>query len=138
MPRIGVVVAALLLAGCTSSKPSASPTRAALTTPGFTSCGSFALRATTVNAMLPLLSCAGLANVNPLPWARIRIGEKLQIWADSKTRVALHGGHDVAIDGLRVTGLHAGSTLVTVGGWSCAELLGPPPTLCPLLRVTVG
>ncbi|HEX4431064.1 MAG TPA: hypothetical protein VHZ96_17475 [Frankiaceae bacterium] len=139
MPRFAVIVAALLLAGCTSSRPTPSPTRGAVATPAFTTCGSFLLRATTAEGTWPLLSCAALANVNPLPWVRIRVGEKLQIHiGEADARVALRAGDDVAIHGLSVTGLRAGNTLVTIGGWSCAELAGPPPALCPLLRLTVG
>jgi hypothetical protein len=139
MRRWGILFGVLLLASCLSSKPAASPSRAAITTPGFTTCGNFGLRATTAEAMLPLLSCAGLANVNPLPWAGIRVGEQLHIWNDgSRAHVVLHAGSGVAIDGLSVTGLRAGNTLVTVGGWDCYGLVGPPPSLCPLLRITVG
>ncbi len=139
MPRGAALVAALLLAGCTSSKPSATPTRAAATTPSFSACGNFGLRATTAEGTWPLLSCAGLANVNPLPWAQIRIGETLRILSQfSGAHPVIRAGGDVAVHGLSVTGLRAGSTLVTIGGWSCAELVGPPPALCPLMRITVG
>ncbi len=138
MSRAGVLLAVVVLAGCTSAKPSASPTRAAARTPAFSTCGSFLLRASTAEATWPLLSCAALANVNPLPWAGIHVGETLQIRNETGAHVVLHAGADVAIHGLRVTGLRAGSTLVTIGGWSCAELVGPPPALCPLLRVSVG
>jgi hypothetical protein len=142
MRRIAAVVAvgaALLLAGCTSSKPSAAPTRAAATAPGFTACGNFTLRAATTEGTWPLLSCAGLANVNPLPWARIGVGETLRILTDfNDAHPVLHAGSDVSVHGLTVTGLRAGNTLVTVGGWGCGELVGPAPALCPLLRLTVG
>jgi hypothetical protein len=145
MRRVGLVVLAFVLVGCTSPKPSAAPKDtgpsrepAGRQTPGFTTCGSFELRATTHSAAIPLLSCAGLANTNPLPTVRMRVGEAVEIrGAENGSRLVLHGGSAVAIDGLQITARDAGSTIVTVSGWSCAELIEPPPKACPLLRITI-
>ncbi len=139
-----VAAALTLLVGCTSSKPPAAdrspgaPATPSRATPGFTTCGSFGLRATTGSATIPLLSCAGLADPSPLPSIRVRVGGVVAITgAHGQEHLVLHGGDAVVIDGLHVTARRAGSTIVTVSGWSCFELMGPPPKACPLLQLTV-
>ncbi len=122
----------------TDPRPTQSPgaNRASETT----TCGSSGLRATSGKQTWPLLGCAGIANVNPLPSVRLRPGDVVTIVnAIGPTHIALHGGGVVAIDGLRLAARHAGSTLVTVSGWPwCFVLHGPPPKACPLMRITVS
>jgi hypothetical protein len=105
-----------------------------------TTCGSSGLRATNGKQTWPLLNCAGLANVNPLPLVRLRPGDGVTIVNEvGPTHIALHGGGVVAIDGLHLAARHAGSTLVTVSGWPwCGVLQGPPPKECPLMRIMVS
>jgi hypothetical protein len=105
-----------------------------------TTCGSSGLRAISGKQTWPLLSCSGSANVNPLPSVTLRPGNVVTIVNGvGPTHLALHGGDVLAIDGLHLTPLHPGSTLVTVSGWPwCFVVQGPPPRECPLLRITVS
>ncbi len=151
--RVGSVLslaicAAVALPSCSSGSPAASnhsPSSGARSSTAHrasetTTCGSSGLRATSGKQTWPLLSCAGLANVNPLPLVRLRPGDGVTIVnAIGPKQIALHGGGVVAIDGLHVAARHAGSTLVTVSGWPwCFVLHGPPPKACPLMRITVS
>jgi hypothetical protein len=140
--------AAIALPSCSSGSSRASHPTAVSTrqSPGphrvsqITTCGSSGLRATRGKQTWSLLSCAGLADVNPLPSARLLPGDVVTFVNGVGPRdIALHGGDVVAIDGLHLVARHAGSTLVTVTHWPwCFVLKGPPPKACPLMRITVS
>jgi hypothetical protein len=146
--RALAICAVIALPSCSSGSPRASHPSAvsAPQSPGAhrasetTTCGSSGLRATSGKQTWPLLSCAGLANVNPLPLVRLRPGDGMTIINDvGPTHIALHGDGVVAIDGLHLAARHAGSTLVTVSGWPwCGVPQAPPPKECPLMRITVS
>jgi hypothetical protein len=105
-----------------------------------TTCGSSGLRATDTSETLPLLSCAGLANVQPLPSVTVRPGEVVTIVGGTGSADLALGadGTVVAIDGAHLTASQVGSTLVTIKGWPCYVPVQPPPKDCPLIRIRVS
>jgi hypothetical protein len=140
-----VVSAVVVLPSCSSAKPSArpsnTPARSVLNSyRNMTTCGSSELRATDARETLPLLSCAGLANVQPLPSVTLRPGEVVTIVSGAGSAGLALGadGTVVAIDGAHLTANQVGSTLVTVSGWPCYVPVQPPPKACPLMRITVS
>jgi len=104
---------------------------------GPSTCGGYAISATTRSGTIPLLSCAGLAGLSPLPSVAIGIGEDVTVAGLGKhQRLTAAPSNLTRLEGTTLIALKAGSSVVTAHGVLCMPSPGgAPPNSCGLLVI---